>query len=1117
MKCWNCLFENAKKEHHCVKCDQALQPNAAQQIASSRHLDYLLRELGNWDFLPSEARSKLESVYRNRQSRLAQITAQKTEDWPQTDWPSESIEPLPTKAEPLPPSEEDSGETRAEESEELQEPIDNPLTLIQKEESTSPAPTAQSASRKLSGALLAPNPDSNPPEEPGYLDSLVGEADIRWFHTLGALLVVAAVVGWLRASWDSYGKLMTGLLIASSPLLLHFVSAKLKKSVPLSSRLLAILANVLTPPALLALDIFGMLPEGVSSAHYWTFSLLLSSGILCFQAQSTKEKIPLYLGALCCVMAGWSQGGLTTASLSLAIGFVFARDWGETNDDWLRQRQTVSFYAGSFGALATLTLFEPSRHPTVPIVAFSAALLFTSLPTLTGQDGQGTKSRLYLQAVLSLVGSLLMRTALDLPAGGVALYLLLCSALFLTVNPDSHLARLSTGLAGALGFLGLGIGFFSSLPDVLRGEQSAQDAFLRLLFSALGAAYFLGASRKQAVESEAQPLILASALSLLGGWIHFGLFLHPPDRIAELLPLLASLLVFEGLLLGASRKLSERERKVVWSLSLPLIVFTAVLTFLGQILTPETAFGWSLLLAAHGLVSFLWERRWLAGWPSVEKSEYRAIAVILPRLVLATAALSFCQNAYVPHPQIKLLAGLTLATAGTFLLRDRYRNACWESAWLLNFVGLAVLQNELWLLGAASTSCLLATSVGQRKAISLALSCGLGTLVLIEVGSQAALPLLFLPVAAFAVATILPARDDKEWRDVGFANWGFPILLGAVIFFGKSFPSGSLPNLLYCLLLGLLSTSCVAILQRQRPPLLLRLLNPYTGPALLIALLLWSLGQTTGETALLLLLSGCAVAFLSNHQHKWEVSNGLLLIGAAQSLTNTHFVLDTVALCGGVVLFELYGLVSSRPSPHRAHLAVLFLALASQHSQFWPQLIDPALILSTLILAVRAVHTDHILVAGLSSCLFLFRVDESLQSEHLDLRIRLLPTALVLIASSLWKFRSEQTWPRPALRLGLALLVAPALLNFAAGFNKWENFLWTLLFGAAFVGIHFLLKGELRSILRQAGGYTLASWAVVSLTRAALSLPWQAGTLVVGLLLVGAGVSVEKKRRNRGE
>ena len=76
-----------------------------------------------------------------------------------------------------------------------------------------------------------------------------------------------------------------------------------------------------------------------------------------------------------------------------------------------------------------------------------------------------------------------------------------------------------------------------------------------------------------------------------------------------------------------------------------------------------------------------------------------------------------------------------------------------------------------------------------------------------------------------------------------------------------------------------------------------------------------------------------------------------------------------------------------------------------------------------------------------------------------------------------------------------------------------ENFVWLLVVGSAYVGLHFPLPKDLGEVFRQAGGATLVGWVVVSLTRAALKLPWQAATLVIGLALVGVGVYVEKKRR----
>ena len=151
-----------------------------------------------------------------------------------------------------------------------------------------------------------------------------------------------------------------------------------------------------------------------------------------------------------------------------------------------------------------------------------------------------------------------------------------------------------------------------------------------------------------------------------------------------------------------------------------------------------------------------------------------------------------------------------------------------------------------------------------------------------------------------------------------------------------------------------------------------------------------------------------------------------------------------------------------------------------------------------------------------SAALFLVKVDPYLV-EGVDFKLRVLPTAAVFIGCALWKWKREVRWTQPVLQMGLGLLVAPACLQFVAGEHLGVNFLWMLICGCAFLGLSFALSGTLQRVFRQAGGYTLTAWAGVSLTRAALELPWQAATLLVGLALVTVGVVVERRNRKASE
>ena len=238
MRCWNCLSENLEKARRCESCDQPLKPNPAQAMASKRNVTYLLHEIGKWSFLEPPHRDRVEAVYNARLSRLEDLGGSKAwVEWPVSDWVEQTGEPetaqesadvVAQAADVVAASQKNSVISETLEREEKPEKAEEQPEPPETDEKASETETIPDSVKKKPDT--ATPPPALKPAEPSLVATLVGEADIRWFHSLGALLVVAAVVGWLRASWDSYGKLLAGLLIASSPLILHFVAHKLKKS-----------------------------------------------------------------------------------------------------------------------------------------------------------------------------------------------------------------------------------------------------------------------------------------------------------------------------------------------------------------------------------------------------------------------------------------------------------------------------------------------------------------------------------------------------------------------------------------------------------------------------------------------------------------------------------------------------------------------------------------------------------------------------------------------------------------------------------------------------------------------------------------------------------------------
>lgn len=1125
MKCWNCLHSNPKKAYRCEKCDQALEPNAAQKIAGRRHVEYLLQELDEWEFLDGKAKEQLKSVYAGRLERLNQTGTKAAKAWPETDW----VEAVPeVRAEPIPaqPGQREEAVTPAL----VEEAKPDEEEVVPASEEAQPAPEVPQTNSQAAPAALPAAPDKQPesapvqfpPAPPSYLERLTGEADIRWFHSLGALLVVAAVVGWLRTSWDSYGRALTGFLIALSPVVLHLVASKLKKAVPLSARLLSILANILTPLALLSLDVFDNLPPQIPSDLYWTFSMLVSCAILNWQAHLTREKLPLYIGGLCCVMAGWSQGALATAAFSLGIGFLFQWSSADGDLEWQHHRKQMSFYAGSFGALASLMLFETSRHPAVPLVAFTGALLFLSLPTLTGQKTEHAGKRLFMQTAITVIGSILMRAALGLSPGGVALYLLFACALFLAAKPDSEFANLSAKIASGLGALALGIGFFSNLSETLNAQQSDPEGLLRVAFAVLGALFFFRASRRSGLLQGSAPLFLLSLCCLLGGWIH--LFLQfalrsGVDKIEDLLPLIGGTVVFESLLIVAGRWLRNEEQFLSWLFTFPLLLLTLALTTVCQLLVPIEGPGWTIILAFHAGLALSWERQWLAPAKSTEFKEMPALLGILARLAVVAGILTVFTADGVYQPTA-LKALLAVHLAASFLLKGVYREASWEATWGLALLALPFF-DKTSLLVVALLSNALALSMARRNHISLTLSAAYGALIVAYTSTDFPNPVLCLAPLAFALASAFPAVDEQEPREPGPSRLGLPVLFAAALWLGRAFPTGEVINVLYCLALAGVCGGLQLTLQTNRPRWN-RVLAPQTPGLMLLSLFLWSFGQTTTEAGLLFIVVGSAgTAWLSKNYSpegstldpRLQMSSGMVLFGVAQLFTKQHFQLDPGVIAVGVLAVEGALLVARRRSPLISNLVLLGLAFLQQADSILDPNLSQIVALAAIILAVQAVRQTQHPVAALSTLLFLVHCDELMGGSELDIKLRALPLASILVAASIWRFRTEEVWPKAALRVGLALAVAPAFLQFAGGYKMMENFVWLLVVGSAYVGLHFPLPKDLGEVFRQAGGATLVGWVVVSLTRAALKLPWQAATLVIGLALVGVGVYVEKKRR----
>jgi hypothetical protein len=373
----------------------------------------------------------------------------------------------------------------------------------------------------------------------------------------------------------------------------------------------------------------------------------------------------------------------------------------------------------------------------------------------------------------------------------------------------------------------------------------------------------------------------------------------------------------------------------------------------------------------------------------------------------------------------------------------------------------------------------------------------------------------------YGLASALPVPGRGPWSQAVAARHGFDVLLCAGLFLPLRLQAGGAASFGAVAALPLLAFLCGAG-ARQR--LGGRVLTRWSPHALLLSGFLWTLFQGPQESGLLLLLASLWALSLKESVaglQSWELANGLAIMGASWLAGPTHLRPSLVVMAAGVLLSESLALASRRWRPDLTNSLFLMGLLALSSTARSSAELGLAL-LAGLLGGLRGLSSGSVALTGLGLLTFLRVADGQLQLAGADLKVRLLPLAALLIGSSLWLLlRPGQAIvkrlgfsPLASLRAGIALLALPPLLGLAAHADL-SDFVWVLAVGCSSLALSPGFSGhpELRGHLKQAGGWVLSGWALVSLGRAALALPWQLATLVIGLILVGAGIKIEKNRK----
>lgn len=1110
MKCWNCLGKVLPQDPSCPSCGQAIKPNSDQTVAAKGQLNYLLSESSEWAFLPPEICRELSLIYLAKGERLQQVAdGLDGANWPESDWGSPFW--LGLKSQLLDaPAEAPTAEAPADKTPTMKKP--RPVGL------PAPGPLPSPAQDKRLG-------EPSMPLRASLSSKVLAEADIRWFHSLGALLVVAAVIGWLRATWDGYGKNLAGMMILASPLALHAFARQLRQTVPLSARLLSILAGLLIAPALLAAEVFDFLPPQVSGRDYWTFAFLVAASLLGWQAHVMKERVPLYVGTLCAVMAGWSQGALATSALCLMVGFLLAPVKTSEQDDekaraWANDLQKIGFAAGLFGCFSALFLFHPERALGTPLLLFSAALVYLHLPTLTRDPDAGSQSRVSLQAAMTVLGMLLMRWVLDLPASGVGLYAMLAAGLFLAARPEDKAGLRALKIGGWLGLLGLAIGLFGGSP-LLQGEHDPDpvQTAARFALALLGAGLFGWLSRQIHLESQRKTLGLTAMLSTFGGAYHLFYLLAEAPRHAFII---AGFGLWSVLWLFATRWLRAYEKNLVLAVSAPVLLVCSGCALVAGAADGLPSWRWAKVAVWLGSIAWLWQKGLLAR-PLLDGDEdkklHRILGLGLPRLALWTLALAMVLAGLVTSHD----APLALQILGLGLLlapENAYRRPGLEMVWLAAPAALS----QWWspdplpgqLLPMLLVICSAWAAPGRLRPACLGLSALWGLAVLISsLSSASGWALACLPVA-YALACALPA-PGRDWVDAGAARYGFDAHLCAAIFLPLNLAPRSAASLVLTVAIPLLA---LAAGRAKRLHGAERVLTPTTAHSLILSAFVWSLFQGPQEAGLLL-LSGSLWALTLKDPAARDLANGMALLGACWISSPALHEPNLAVLAAATLLSEAVALVrGSLWQPNYSNSTCLIILTLQQLRPMGE--LELALSISAGTLALlRGLSTGHAGLAGVGAFTALKLLDGELSAIDPSLKVRVVPAALILLGIGPWlslqpdhPSRDKLKLPPLAcLRTGVALLCLPALLSLAVR-AELQDFAWVLCVGCACLVASsiFSSRRELALQLRQLGGWVLTGWAVVSLGRAAMKLPWQLATLVVGLALVALGVVVERRR-----
>lgn len=483
--CWNCSGSLKASTPYCGKCGAPV----ADAAASRACVEYLLREVDSWTFLTAGLRATLTKLYRERLARLSDGASVPSALSALSDVAASQPAASPTSAAPagegVPSAAESTGQPQASPPCGGAAAEWQPAPPPQRPGGTSSAPTVLPPHKaaalatddkgwdEFTATLRGGPPQSSEAREAlDAAQAFLQAQNIRWFHGLGALLLVVAGIGFLRANWDAIGSIVVTLGLLVLPFAAFWGSYRLRATLTDSSRGLAILGSVTLPAGLLALEIFGFVDVPRPA---WQFAVyLLTAGVLGGVAHLLSEAACIYLSAVSTVLAANQLTGMAPGTFGyplLAFAFV-SSTWAAR----ARNDGGLSVHVASVGQLmarlALAATFGNGIDPNVNhlVVGFLASAWFVYGAVLSPEPNAVLTATLscalswllvYLRSVAGQPTAEGLIERVLAPMGGV----LAVTAQQMSVRFDRARALPIARLALLIGFVVLGVATLTDKRD----------------------------------------------------------------------------------------------------------------------------------------------------------------------------------------------------------------------------------------------------------------------------------------------------------------------------------------------------------------------------------------------------------------------------------------------------------------------------------------------------------------------------------------------------------------------------------------------------------------------------------------------------------------------------